>query len=1093
MNPPFGDASLPSKPYLDDTYGDTKGDVYKAFVECFQARLIPVGYLGIISSRTGFFLGQSEDWRTRVVLRLFRPIVLADLGMGVLDAMVEVAAYVLRGLSESEARDLTLSLVPVLNHVALDRQGRFSLPKWQAARDGLKRHQLVAELEQLEAAGFVRRSPGDIIRYTPLWRAVKAAPAPPEPIFPPLVCIRALAEENKGGAILALLRDAIGGGVFVSNPGDFAAIPSSPFAYWASTKLLTLAQRFPAYEPAVGEVKVGVQTCDDFRFVRVWWESEVNPTRWFRHLKGDTSSAFYADSECVLNWADDGAELKAFVSGIEDGGHWSRYVRSPDSYFLPGISWALRTAKFSPSCVPAGCIPSVSRYLAFAKGCGSMAVIALWNSVVSDWLCKLRMERHGHPKFIVGVIKAIPFPHLAPSHEERLADLALLAWNAKRDLDTNNSVSHAFKVPSLLAAPGSTLTERAAAWTSRVHIREQTVAAIQTEIDDLAFHLYGLDEADREALANTLATESASEVQGNEGNKRTFSADTAALVADLVDYALGAAFGRWDLRFAIDQRRAPPEPDPFDPLPFCPPGMLQNASGLPATAADVSADYPLRISWSGVLVDDAGHDEDIEERVREILAVVWHEQHEAIAQEASELLGVETLRDYFRMPTGLFANHLKRHSKSRRKAPIYWQLGTTSASYSVWLYYHRFTRDTFYKVLNDYVTPKLQHEERKLVGMVQGAGGSPTASQRKESADQETLVEELRAFRDEVARVAPLWNPDLNDGVIINFAPLWRLVPQHRAWQKECKDCWAKLVAGDYDWAHLAMYLWPERVVPKCAKDHSLAIAHGLEDLLWIDDGGWRPRRPVAGERAALVSRLKKQGQASLQELRRGISAEKVSSPVVGQAYVEALAAFHQRETEGNFWDALERGELDDSELARYAAPEGVVSQATKSADFAAKHGLVKYFWLEQEGTLRCLEDPQQEQIREIGERTSAAVKDALKSLLEAPAPVAGRGGGRRSSIRTKTPRRTASARSDHAGASAPGTSHSEALDAGVMDSVKQAIKESTDGAGKAEVLSATGLTDPQWNAAINALLADGSITKTGAGRGTRYHLTSND
>ena len=30
-------------------------------------------------------------------------------------------------------------------------------------------------------------------------------------------------------------------------------------------------------------------------------------------------------------------------------------------------------------------------------------------------------------------------------------------------------------------------------------------------------------------------------------------------------------------------------------------------------------------------------------------------------------------------------------------------------------------------------------------------------------------------------------------------------------------------------------------------------------------------------------------------------------------------------------------------------------------------------------------------------ERTSAAVKDALKSLMEAPAPVKGRGGGRRS------------------------------------------------------------------------------------------------
>ena len=92
--------------------------------------------------------------------------------------------------------------------------------------------------------------------------------------------------------------------------------------------------------------------------------------------------------------------------------------------------------------------------------------------------------------------------------------------------------------------------------------------------------------------------------------------------------------------------------------------------------------------------------------------------------------------------------------------------------------------------------------------------------------------------------MAPLWNPNLNDGVIINFAPLWRLVPQHRAWQKECKSTWDKLCKGDYDWAHLAMHLWPERVVPKCAKDRSLAIAHGLEEIFWYEDsdGKWVAR-----------------------------------------------------------------------------------------------------------------------------------------------------------------------------------------------------------------------------------------------------------
>ena len=44
--------------------------------------------------------------------------------------------------------------------------------------------------------------------------------------------------------------------------------------------------------------------------------------------------------------------------------------------------------------------------------------------------------------------------------------------------------------------------------------------------------------------------------------------------------------------------------------------------------------------------------------------------------------------------------------------------------------------------------------------------------------------------------MAPLWKPNLDDGVVINFAPLWRLVPQNKSWQKELKSTWDALCAG---------------------------------------------------------------------------------------------------------------------------------------------------------------------------------------------------------------------------------------------------------------------------------------------------------
>ena len=173
-----------------------------------------------------------------------------------------------------------------------------------------------------------------------------------------------------------------------------------------------------------------------------------------------------------------------------------------------------------------------------------------------------------------------------------------------------------------------------------------------------------------------------------------------------------------------------------------------------------------------ILVDDEGHADDLAARA---FAVAEH-----VKVDAPENLRAWLAKEFFPL-------HIKMYSKSRRKAPIYWQLATFSASYSVWLYVHAFSKDTLFRVQNDYVGPKLAHEERRLESLTSELRDRATAPQRKTLAAQEAIVEELRAFLDEVKRVAPLWEPNLDDGVIINFAPLWRLVPQNKSWQKELR------------------------------------------------------------------------------------------------------------------------------------------------------------------------------------------------------------------------------------------------------------------------------------------------------------------
>jgi hypothetical protein len=114
---------------------------------------------------------------------------------------------------------------------------------------------------------------------------------------------------------------------------------------------------------------------------------------------------------------------------------------------------------------------------------------------------------------------------------------------------------------------------------------------------------------------------------------------------------------------------------------------------------------------------------------------------------------------------------------------------------------------------------------RSVINADEGGG-----KERRSLEELEDLRRELKDFRAELERWAGKWKPNLNDGVVITACPLWKLFALPK-WRKDLEACWRELEAGDYDWAHLAHTLWPDRVRKKCESDRSLAIAHGLEEL----------------------------------------------------------------------------------------------------------------------------------------------------------------------------------------------------------------------------------------------------------------------
>jgi hypothetical protein len=660
--------------------------------------------------------------------------------------------------------------------------------------------------------------------------------------------------DDKPTALLDACCGARTSSVRVCDLRRLSRLPQSPLCYWITDAVIDVFATNGPVQLDNRRVGKGPDTGDDFRHLRLWWGLDARALAnrdWVSHPKGGVFSRYYSDPSLVIAWRADGELIRLCGN-----------MRNPTFMGLAGLTWSRRTTRdLSVRAMPRRCVfgdkgPALVLLDRHDPENELLCALAVMNSAPFASLVELRLAAvdAAARSYEVGIIGTTPIPREFADSPE-LGALARRAWSLKWSMDTRVEVSHAFVVPALLQIAEGSLDARADAWSARAAVVEAELARIQAEIDERCFDLYGISEEDRQSITNGVGSpsgtngqsepESDDEEDGDEEEGASeASANVELLTAELVSWAFGVAMGRFDVRLAVRGRSAPAEPNPFAPLPVCSQGMLTGEDGLPM--AKPPADYPAVVSENGVLVDDPGHPRDIVAALRHVFDAVFAEQSDANWREAGEILDPSgnNLRRW--LGSGFFEHHIKRYSKSRRKAPIYWQLGVSSGRYSVWLYAHRVTKDRLFQVLKDILQPKLNQEEGVLGRLKQEASGSPTQSQRKAIESQEDFIAELKTMIDDVARVAPMWAPDLDDGVVICLASMWRLFPQHKSWQKECKRVWDKLVEGDYDWAHMAMHLWPERVVPKCVTDRSLAIAHGLEEIFWEqdEDEKWVKRKP---------------------------------------------------------------------------------------------------------------------------------------------------------------------------------------------------------------------------------------------------------
>ena len=620
---------------------------------------------------------------------------------------------------------------------------------------------------------------------------------------------RLLADTDKAGALTAISsarrNGEDDGRIFEVSSESFRQLPGAPFAYWAGDNLKETFVKYPPLETKGREARRGPSTGDDFRRIRLWYEV-VRDGRidWRPFAKGGVYSPFYVDVHLLVSWD---AARETFHCFFGRPGRESEKVEAASYFFRPGLTWPLRTTSgISPRAMPRGGIFGHKGPAAFVADDNSdnlLALLALINSRAFGTLVSMQLAAADAAarSYEVGIIQKTPVPIFTHAQQNTLATLARRAWSLGRTLDTVEETSHAFVLPAILRCRMDGYDPPSI---------EAELVDIQTKIDEIAFDLYGFGETDRAAaLGSSVSIDEDASDDGEDADDSE-DEDSAAAIDEtdgLLSWAAGVAFGRFDWRLATGEREAPLEPEPFDPLPAKSPGMLPDG------------DAPFH-THHGILVDDQGHPHDLPRLVEEVLARVDAE----VPGDVRRWLQ----RDFFPL-------HLKQYSKSRRKAPIYWPLSTASGGYTLWLCYHNLSSQTLYTAVNDFVEPKLKQVDQQVVAL-RNKGGARTREDEKNFEAQQAFELELIELRDNLLQIAPTYRPNHDDGVQISAAPLWPLF-RHRPWQKLLKETWAKLEKGDYDWAHLAMAYWPDRVREKCKTDKSLAIAHDLEELFKQDGG----------------------------------------------------------------------------------------------------------------------------------------------------------------------------------------------------------------------------------------------------------------
>jgi len=534
---------------------------------------------------------------------------------------------------------------------------------------------------------------------------------------------------------------------YTPSNADFAKIPASPVAYWASDKSFTLFAG-----PALGLVvhsEGSVKTGNNSRYIRCHWEVAFldvgQANRWRKHPRGGDYRKWYGNVVEVVDWSSEARQhyRADHVARIPDERYWD----------IDGICWSEITIS-SPSfrVLRRDEVANNKSLTIYTKnGTARDSVLAFLNTSVAKRLLFYLNPTIG---FGVGDVLRLPWAVTSNMQSSLSASSVEAVTLARTDWDFHET-SWDFVTLPVLHHKQSMLRASQEAADAECVDRFTRMKKLEEDNNRLFIEAYGLqDELSPEVPDDQITL---------------YRPDRAEDIKRLISYAIGCMMGR----YSLDK-----------------PGLIYaHSSNL---GFDPNQHKTFRADDDGIiplLETDWGIRDDATNRIVEFIGVAWPKEHlEENLKFVADSLGPnngeqsrETIRRY--VATAFYKHHLSMY----KKRPIYWLFSSgKQRAFQCLVYLHRYHEGTLARMRTEYVIP-LQGQIAARIEQLEGdkAKATSTSHRRKLQKEQDNLKKqqaELLIFEEKLKHAADQRiSLDLDDGVKVNYGKFGDLLAEVKA------------------------------------------------------------------------------------------------------------------------------------------------------------------------------------------------------------------------------------------------------------------------------------------------------------------------